>query len=160
MIFGGSHEKTMTLNPPCQPHCKVAGWGCSEAVGHPVGDGRAIREPGFHSVGVYVVAEGKQFLRVIMVEILISFHLNSSFNDFEIWFLTRWGLFFLSLESPNRTTLHLCDTLKQRQPAAHERQEAVRFRRIAPYGAWTRQPERPHVQPPVPRKGLRILAKV
>ena len=106
MIFGGSHEKTMTLNPPCQPHCKVAGWGCSEAVGHPVGDGRAIREPGFHSVGVYVVAEGKQFLRVIMVEILISFHLNSSFNDFEIWFLTRWGLFFLSLESPNRTTLH------------------------------------------------------
>ena len=76
MIFGGSHEKTMTLNPPCQPHCKVAGWGCSEAVGHPVGDGRAIREPGFHSVGVYVVAEGKQFLRVIMVEILISFHLN------------------------------------------------------------------------------------
>ena len=51
---------------------------------HPVGDGRAIREPGFHSVGVYVVAEGKQFLRVIMVEILISFHLNSSFNDFEI----------------------------------------------------------------------------
>nr|DAQ14737.1 MAG TPA: hypothetical protein [Caudoviricetes sp.]DAY58969.1 MAG TPA: hypothetical protein [Caudoviricetes sp.] len=56
--------------------------------------------------------------------------------------------------------LLLCDTLKQRQPAAHERQEAVRFRRIAPYGAWTRQPERPHVQPPVPRKGLRILAKV
>nr|DAP05906.1 MAG TPA: hypothetical protein [Caudoviricetes sp.] len=42
-------------------------------------------------------------------------------------------------------TAHLCDTLKQRQPAAHERQEAVRFRRIAPYGAWTRQPERPHV---------------
>ena len=106
MIFGGSHEKTMTLNPPCQPHCKVAGWGCSEAVGHPVGDGRAIREPGFHSVGVYVVAEGKQFLRVIMVEILISFHLNSSFNDFEIWFSTRWGLFFLSPKSPNRTTLH------------------------------------------------------
>nr|DAY48955.1 MAG TPA: hypothetical protein [Caudoviricetes sp.] len=50
--------------------------------------------------------------------------------------------------------------MKQRQPAAHERQEAVRFRRIAPYGAWTRQPARPHVQPPVPRKGLRILAKV
>nr|DAJ97912.1 MAG TPA: hypothetical protein [Caudoviricetes sp.] len=56
--------------------------------------------------------------------------------------------------------LLLCDTLTQRQPAAHERQEAVRFRRIAPYGAWNRQPERPHVQPPVPRKGLRIFAKV
>ena len=40
--------------------------------------------PKIHEVGVYVVAEGKQFLRVIMVEILISFHLNSSFNDFEI----------------------------------------------------------------------------
>ena len=118
MIFGGSHEKTMTLNPPCQPHCKVAGWGCSEAVGHPVGDGRAIREPGFHSVGVYVVAEGKQFLRVIMVEILISFHLNSSFNDFEIWFLTRWGLFFLSLESPNRTTLHHLRIRGRVQPGA------------------------------------------
>ena len=44
MIFGGSHEKTMTLNPPCQPHCKVAGWGCSEAVGHPVGDEMCIRD--------------------------------------------------------------------------------------------------------------------
>ena len=55
MIFGGSHEKTMTLNPPCQPHCKVAGWGCSEAVGHPVGDGRAIREPGFAFVPPYSV---------------------------------------------------------------------------------------------------------
>nr|DAM02557.1 MAG TPA: hypothetical protein [Caudoviricetes sp.] len=41
--------------------------------------------------------------------------------------------------------LLLCDTLTQRQPAAHERQEAVRFRRIAPYGAWTRQPARSHV---------------
>lgn len=49
----------------------------------------------------------------------------------------------------SRFALLLCDTLKQRQPAAHERQEAVRFRRIAPYGAWTRQPARPHVQPPV-----------
>nr|DAY66841.1 MAG TPA: hypothetical protein [Caudoviricetes sp.] len=36
----------------------------------------------------------------------------------------------------------------------------VRLRNLAPYGAWTRQPARPHVQPPVPRKGLRILAKV
>ena len=44
-----------------------------------------------------------------MVEILILFHLNSSFNDFEIWFSTRWGLFFLSLESPNRTILHQQD---------------------------------------------------
>ena len=33
---------------------------------------------------VHVIATGKHFLRVIMVEILISFHLNSSFNDFEI----------------------------------------------------------------------------
>ena len=41
-------------------------------------------EPGFHPVGVHVVAAGKRFLRVIKVEILISFHLNSSFNDFEI----------------------------------------------------------------------------
>nr|DAG58134.1 MAG TPA: hypothetical protein [Caudoviricetes sp.] len=61
--------------------------------------------------------------------------------------------------SPFRGLL-LCDTLTQRQAAAHERQEAVRFRRIAPYGAWTRQPARPHVQPHVPKKGLRILAKV
>ena len=37
---------------------------------------------GFHPVGVHVVAVGKRFLRVIMVEILISFHLNCSLNDF------------------------------------------------------------------------------
>ena len=44
-----------------------------------------------------------------MVEILISFHLNDSFNNLIIYFLTRLGLFFLSLESPNRTILHLTD---------------------------------------------------
>ena len=48
------------------------------------GKGCAIFKSGFHPVGVHVVAAGKRFLRVIKVEILISFHLNSSFNDFEI----------------------------------------------------------------------------
>ena len=48
------------------------------------GKGSAIFKPGFHPVGVHVVATGKHFLRVIMVETLILFYLNSSFNDFEI----------------------------------------------------------------------------
>ena len=48
------------------------------------GKGGAIFKSGFRPVGVHVVATGKHFLRVIMVEILISFHLNRSFNDFEI----------------------------------------------------------------------------
>ena len=48
------------------------------------GKGSAIFKSGFHLVGVHVVATGKHFLRVIMVEILILFHLNSSLNDFEI----------------------------------------------------------------------------
>ena len=43
-----------------------------------------ILKSGFHPVGVHVVAAGKRFLRVIMVEILISFHLNCSLNDFWI----------------------------------------------------------------------------
>ena len=56
--------------------------------------------------------------------------------------------------------LLLCDTLTQRQPAAHERQEAVRFRRIAPYGAWTRQPARPHVYNlPCQEKALESLPR-
>ena len=50
------------------------------------GKGSAIPEPGFHPVGVHVVAAGKHFLRVIMVEILISFHLNDSFNNFLVDF--------------------------------------------------------------------------
>ena len=33
---------------------------------------------------IEVVVAGKHFLRVIMVEILILFHLNSSFNDFKV----------------------------------------------------------------------------
>ena len=47
------------------------------------GKSDAILEPGFYPVGVHVVAAGKHFLRVIMVEILISFHRG---NDF------AWGL--------------------------------------------------------------------
>ena len=43
-----------------------------------------VRQMRDSAVGVHVVATGKHFLRVIMVEILISFHLNRSFNDFEI----------------------------------------------------------------------------
>ena len=48
------------------------------------GKGGAIIKLGFHPVGVHVVTAGKHFSRVIMVRILISFHLNGSFNDFEI----------------------------------------------------------------------------
>ena len=44
----------------------------------------AIFKSGLLPVGVHVIVAGKHFLRVIMIEILISFHLNSSFNDFEI----------------------------------------------------------------------------
>ena len=50
------------------------------------GKGGAIFKSGFHPVGVHVVAAGKHFLRVIMVEILISFHLNDSFTNFLVDF--------------------------------------------------------------------------
>ena len=80
---------------------------------------------------------------------------SASSTDIIDYFLTRRDSYFsLALRG-----LLLCDTLKQRQPAAHERQEAVRFRRITPYGAWTRQPARPHVQPPVPKKALESLPR-
>ena len=48
------------------------------------GKSGSILELSFRPVGVHVVAAGKHFLRVIMVEILISFHLNCSLNDFWI----------------------------------------------------------------------------
>ena len=52
-------------------------------------DGEVILESGFHSVDVHVVAAGKHFLRAIIVKILISFHLNGSFNDLIVDFLTK-----------------------------------------------------------------------
>lgn len=52
-------------------------------------DAHAILESGFHSVDVHVVAAGKHFLRAIIVKILISFHLNGSFNDLIVDFLTK-----------------------------------------------------------------------
>ena len=42
-----------------------------------------------HDVDVHVVAAGKHFLRAIIVKILISFHLNGSFNDLIVDFLTK-----------------------------------------------------------------------
>jgi len=75
----GYPTKEITFNTVCQ----------FEDIGVPMSDIEAksimfsaIIKLGFHPVGVHVVAAGKRFLRVIMVEILISFHLNCSLNDF------------------------------------------------------------------------------
>lgn len=82
-------------------------------------------------------------LRIIRIEDTLTsiIQFNALVGEHDNFLLLALHAFF---SLPFRGLL-LCDTLKQRQPAAHERQEAVRFRRIAPYGAWTRQPERPHV---------------
>ena len=63
---------------------KIHLWLNGKEISDEISPDSAIIKLGFQPVGVHVVAAGKHFLRGIMVEILISFHLNSSFNDFEI----------------------------------------------------------------------------